>query len=627
MDVFALILRLKEEGAAAVKSATDQLKKSFDNTSKSATGLDKAMGSLKKAAVAYISVQTVSTVLKKIVEESSTAQFAQAQLEAALKSTGGVAGQTSEALNAHAAALQKVSIFGDDTVKKSQALLLTFTKIGGDTFPRATQSIVDMATAMGTDLQGATIQIGKALNDPILGVTALGRAGVQFSESQKAMIKSLVETNQLADAQNIILKELETQFGGSAQAARNTLGGAMAALNNAFGDLFETSEQGSRGIVSLINLIIEWMEQHAGAIDRFATNFSLGLVVVIGEIGKFVSRIKQAAVNVAAFIVNMFTPLQYLPVIGDSIKKTIDGWTAALRTNYDAVTANMNGWAQWQNTKIRAILTTDAAVKKGGGGGGGGGFGGGELGVAGAPTRAAAGMGAMPGIAMTERVLPPELTPISPAVLERVKASTAVAIDQAKVAMMEQMEQASMEFAANIANTLIGSLAAGIETAVATGSIGEGFKALGETLLSGLGSALQMFGTQAIIAGKLMKKFMEAMARMDPFAAVAAGLGMVALGAALKGAAKAAFGGGSAGGAGNFTGTSLSIGGGMQSSGSLRFMPTTAGQAGQMQPKGSVTVNATIIGPNDPSAQRQIADVVNNAARRGLIVGPEPRTV
>jgi hypothetical protein len=101
---------------------------------------------------------------------------------------------------------------------------------------------------------------------------------------------------------------------------------------------------------------------------------------------------------------------------------------------------------------------------------------------------------------------------------------------------------------------------------------------------------------------------------------------MVALGAALKGAAKAAFGGGSQGGGGMGMST-LSVGGGaMQAGGALRFVPTTAGQASQMQPRGAVTVNATIIGPNDPTAQRQIAALVDNAARRGLMQGPALRT-
>jgi len=93
---------------------------------------------------------------------------------------------------------------------------------------------------MGTDLKSAAVQVGTALNDPILGVSALARSGIQFSEDQKKMIKSLVDTGKHAEAQRVILKELESQFGGAAKAGAQGLGGALSQLGNAFGDMLET---------------------------------------------------------------------------------------------------------------------------------------------------------------------------------------------------------------------------------------------------------------------------------------------------------------------------------------------------------------------------------------------------
>jgi hypothetical protein len=95
-------------------------------------------------------------------------------------------------MQAFAGDLQKVTTFGDEAIISSQALLLTFTQVGEEAFPRAQKSILDVATAMGTDLKSATLQVGKALNDPIQGITALTRSGIQFSESQKAVIKQMV---------------------------------------------------------------------------------------------------------------------------------------------------------------------------------------------------------------------------------------------------------------------------------------------------------------------------------------------------------------------------------------------------------------------------------------------------
>ncbi len=195
------------------------------------------------AVLGTIGVALAIGVIRNTIE----AEKVQAQLAAALKSTAGASGQTIASLNEHAGALQKVTAYGDEAIGTAQGVLLTFTKIGGETFPKATEAVLDMATAMQMDLKSASIQVGKALNDPVLGVTALGRAGVQFSEDQKEMIRSLVETGDVAGAQVIILKELETQFGGSARAARDTLGGALESLKNAFGDLLE-GDSGSDGV-------------------------------------------------------------------------------------------------------------------------------------------------------------------------------------------------------------------------------------------------------------------------------------------------------------------------------------------------------------------------------------------
>lgn len=148
---------------------------------------------------------------------------AMAQVNAALESMGPVAGRTADQLLKASDALELRSLFdGDEILKKVTANLLTFGNVAGEQFDRAQQAAVDLSTRMGTDLQSSALLVGKALNDPIKGLTALGRAGIQFSADQKALIKSMVETGDAAGAQSIILGELEKQFGGAAQAAADT---------------------------------------------------------------------------------------------------------------------------------------------------------------------------------------------------------------------------------------------------------------------------------------------------------------------------------------------------------------------------------------------------------------------
>lgn len=155
-----------------------------------------------------------------------------AQTEATLKSTGNAAGVTSEQVSELASALESQTNYSDDSIQSAENLLLTFTKINKDIFPETTELVLDMSTALGQDLKSSAIQIGKALQDPINGVTALRRVGVAFTESQQEQIKALVESGRAMEAQRMILAELKTEFGGSAKALVDPISQMQNALNN-----------------------------------------------------------------------------------------------------------------------------------------------------------------------------------------------------------------------------------------------------------------------------------------------------------------------------------------------------------------------------------------------------------
>ena len=178
-----------------------------------------------------------------------------AQVESGLQSTGNQVGYTSKQLQAMASSLQGKTLFGDeDILQNATAQLLTFTNISGDQFARTQQAALDLATRLDGDLKGASIQLGKALNDPVANLSALSRSGIQFSEEQKAVIKSMAESGRLADAQTLILDELNKQYGGSAEAAAKADGG-ITQLTNAFGDL---QEQFGAILVDVLRPVIDW---------------------------------------------------------------------------------------------------------------------------------------------------------------------------------------------------------------------------------------------------------------------------------------------------------------------------------------------------------------------------------
>jgi hypothetical protein len=175
---------------------------------------------------------------------------------------------SSQQIKDYASELQGLTNFGDEATISAAALLATFTNVRDDVFLASIPLIQDVATAMGQDLNQSTIQVGKALNDPIEGLSALRRVGIQFSDEQERQIKNFVELNDIASAQGVILAELQRQFGGSAEAAREAEGN-FTALANAFGDLKEQ-----------IGDVIKNLDEAAGATDLLlnTTNKITGVI-------------------------------------------------------------------------------------------------------------------------------------------------------------------------------------------------------------------------------------------------------------------------------------------------------------------------------------------------------------
>lgn len=226
-----------------IKKMNAQMNKLSTNVQQQNKMMAGSFTKLASTIAATFSVAKIVQFGKESVQLYQKQAKALAQVEQGLKSTGNAAGKTFQELQDEATALQKTTLFGDeDILQNSTAQLLTFTNIANEEFTRTQKAALDLATRIGGDLKGATIQLGKALNDPVANLSALSRSGIQFSNEQKALIKSLVETNQLAKAQTIILDELETQFGGSAEAAALADGG-FTQLSNSIGDTQEVLGQ------------------------------------------------------------------------------------------------------------------------------------------------------------------------------------------------------------------------------------------------------------------------------------------------------------------------------------------------------------------------------------------------
>ena len=181
------------------------------------------------------------------VQAAKESTLAETELLGVLNSTGKGAAGFKDQLTGLATALEDNSNFTDEAVQHAEALLLTFDRVGRDVMPRATQATADLAQLMGGDLAGAAKQVGKALDGQI---SALKKSGVSFTESQEKQIKALFDTGQAAQAQDIILSQLEKQVAGQAKIAREAAGGwkdmevSAGRLQEAVGSLLLTMGDG-----------------------------------------------------------------------------------------------------------------------------------------------------------------------------------------------------------------------------------------------------------------------------------------------------------------------------------------------------------------------------------------------
>lgn len=212
-----------QEEVQIVVTARDEATKTMKGIG---TAISTAVGTFTGGA-ALKGFEALSGAIMGGISDARGHQREMAQTQAVITSTGGAAGFSAEQIEAMADALGTVSgksLFDAGDIQQGENMLLTFTNIK-ETLPDATAVMVDMATAMGTDVAGGAIQLGKALNDPIAGIGALSRVGVTFTDEQKAVIQSLVDTGNMAGAQQVILAELNKEFGGSAAAAAAADGG------------------------------------------------------------------------------------------------------------------------------------------------------------------------------------------------------------------------------------------------------------------------------------------------------------------------------------------------------------------------------------------------------------------
>lgn len=256
MDLYSVGLTIDPTGmvagGATAEAALHKVGHAAEETEVTVLGATEVMS---EAMGKLAAIFTVGFIGEKLIAESTTAQYAMAQLNAAVTSTGHAAGFTANQLHEQAMRLQELSTFSHVSIEAAQSILLMYTNIRGTHFEEAEQAAVNLATRMRSDVPEAAKTLGKALENPTTGLMMLRRAGIVFAQDQVDLIKTLAATGHLEEAQTMILDQLTIKLKDSGEAARETLGGALENLKHTFLDLFESTEEETSSLVRFINTV------------------------------------------------------------------------------------------------------------------------------------------------------------------------------------------------------------------------------------------------------------------------------------------------------------------------------------------------------------------------------------
>lgn len=223
-----LLLKIKTAGQEALKSIED------------------SFGTLKTAALGAFAL--ISGVIVKSVADYREQEIATNALTQAMVNNGNYSKQLKDDYLAQAAAIQKVTLFGDEQVIAAQAAVQA--QIGEHKITKELSlAIADLAQAKGMDLVSAAQLVGKTIGS---SNNVLARQGVEFDNNTRG-----------AERLAAVTDALNGKFGGQATAATSGLG-AMKQLMNVVSDLMETFGE---KLAPFINLA-------ANALKSFASDTS-----------------------------------------------------------------------------------------------------------------------------------------------------------------------------------------------------------------------------------------------------------------------------------------------------------------------------------------------------------------
>jgi hypothetical protein len=347
----------------------DKSSKATEKSSAKVAGRWKQLGAAGKVGAAGAAALGLK-LGKDALAEYREAYKVGKQTNAVIEATGGVAGLSAKHVGDLAESISNKTAVDDEEIQKASNMLLTFKQIRNEAgknnavFDRATAAAVDLSASGFGSIKSASVMLGKALNDPLKGMTALGKSGVTFTAGQKKQVEAMVKAGDLLGAQKVIMKEVEGQVKGSADAQADPLD----RLNTRWNNILETA--GTKlmpALTALTGFILNTLLPGIGNVTKFIQKNKDVIIPLVAVVGSMIAawKIYTTIMRIAAAVQLAFNTVMALNPIGLVVIAVV-GLIAALiiaykrvgwfRAGVQAVGRAVVGAFNWVVTAVKKVL-------------------------------------------------------------------------------------------------------------------------------------------------------------------------------------------------------------------------------------------------------------------------------
>jgi vacuolar-type H+-ATPase subunit E/Vma4 len=312
-------------------------------------------------ALAGAAIAGIGIAISKNVESLARIETINAQTVQTITSMGNAANISAGEVEALAGRLETLTAVEAESIQEGANLLLTFGNIkdelgeGNDIFSQTTEIMVDMGVALRKGPVETATMLGKALNDPIQGLTALRRVGVSFTEQQIEQVKALQSSGDLMGAQKLILQELQNQYGGSGAAYAKTFTGQLELMGHELGTI---GEEATMAVMPALQMMVEELRELIPVIgpqlkEAIESVDWAGLVTAVVNLATYFAQNAEAIVITATALWGLSTMIKTITAIVAISKLVIDLYTWSM-----GALATATGAASTALRVFRTVLIT-----------------------------------------------------------------------------------------------------------------------------------------------------------------------------------------------------------------------------------------------------------------------------